>query len=119
MKNNPRTDKKIEQESFEPFVIEASLKYKLTITENEYFLDYESTPANDLAGILIASKISEQLKKDIEVFKSMKSKISAADKKVMNNNYDNLIKSNYSLGKIADVIFMEALEKVSNNSSLK
>lgn len=117
MKNNPRR-KETKKESFEPLVIEASVAYKLTITDEEYFLDYESTPANDLAGILIARKISEQLKKDIELFKSMKNKISSNDKKVMNNNYDNLIKSNRSLSKIADTMFLEALERI-NNSNLK
>lgn len=96
-----------------PLIIEGSLPYRIVITGDEYKVDYDFSVANELAAVMIARKITEQIKSDMELFKKMKVKQSPADKKHSESRYDKLIHSSYSLATISDEILAEALGKVS------
>jgi len=99
-----------EKKPFEPIVIEGTIPYKLTITEEEYNIDYTPSIGHDFAAVLIARRITEGLVTDIERFKKMKTKLKQSDKVFMNTNYANLLKSSVSLGNISDQLLTEALE---------
>lgn len=110
-RKTPPVKKATVKAAFQPIVLEGTLPYKVTILEDEYFVDYTPGLLNDLAAILVARKISDQLKLDIETFKKMKVKTSTADKKHMEGRYSKLIDSTFSLSTIADEILADALRQ--------
>ena len=102
--------KKEEQLPFEPIVIEGQLTYKITITEDEYFVESLPDRAGEIAAILVALRVSEKYKTDMQIAKDNKL-IKTKDKKHFNGRLDKLINSVQSLSAIANDMIMTVLTR--------
>jgi hypothetical protein len=55
----------------EPLVIEGSIKYKITVDDEGYFIESERSIQNDLACIMLSKDITEKIITDYKLRKSM------------------------------------------------
>ena len=99
-----------ENTQFEPIVIEGELKFKIVITEEQYYIESNPNMAGEMAAILISLKISEKYKSDMQIAKDNKW-IKKADKQYFKGRLDKLTHSVYSLSSIANDMIMTVLNK--------
>lgn len=101
-----------EKEQFQDVVIEGQILFRLTIKEDNYFVESFPDKSGEIAAILIARDISDKMKIDMEIAK--KSKLIATDtksKSYFKGRYDSLIKSCQSLGALANNMIMTVLKQ--------
>lgn len=61
--------KKVEQEKSEPIVIDGTIAFKITLTDDEVMVNWIPGRSEDLAATLITKQILSQVKSDMDKFK--------------------------------------------------
>lgn len=66
-----KATKTTEENKVQPLVIEGTIKYKITIEEEGYYVESERSIQNDLAAIMLSKDIAEKVITDYKLRKSM------------------------------------------------